>query len=241
MASGETRIYSSVPGVTSEQIGNAVVNFLRNDKNQEAEGYRTETGYFIQSRSQTGGIAKAAGLGTATVVEVKTNEFGEVSVTAGAGKWSDKIGAAAVGMVVFWPLAATSAFGAVKQQQLTESVFGFVDAYVRTAQPELPASASFGAQPLMPSPAITQPSQNMVTCRNCGATVDVQAAFCPSCGSSLEKSLYCTACGAAISEGTKFCTSCGARLAQGNTCPSCGIELQEGQRFCHKCGADTQG
>lgn len=240
MASGETRVYSSMPGVTAEQIGMAVVNFLRNEKNQEAEGYRTQTGYFIQSRSRTSGIVKAVGLGTATVIEIETNQFGEVSATAGAGKWSDKVGAAAVGAVVFLPLVATAAVGAVQQHQLTESIFNFIESYARSAQPEFNPNPSSGYQALKQIASQASITSTVITCSSCGAAVDANSAFCPSCGSRMDAGVSCSQCGAQIAEGTKFCSSCGARVAQGNTCPSCWTELQEGQRFCHNCGADTQ-
>lgn len=50
-----------------------------------------------------------------------------------------------------------------------------------------------------------------VKCTNCGASVDENANFCPSCGNRMKvKKTACIECGTMIDEGTKFCPQCGA-------------------------------
>lgn len=56
--------------------------------------------------------------------------------------------------------------------------------------------------------------KGVVSCKNCGAEVAAEAAFCPSCGSKVERVVpenmtVCTGCGALIEKNAKFCTKCG--------------------------------
>lgn len=49
-------------------------------------------------------------------------------------------------------------------------------------------------------------------CANCGAELAVNAAFCPKCGTKVERPNVCPNCGAPKVEGGAFCGSCGAKL-----------------------------
>ena len=240
MASGEIRLYSSEPGMTPEQIGKAVTDFLIRQKKQCAEGYQSVECYCIQAKSQSNALEKVAGLESAIAIEIKTDEFGLVTVRAGAARWADKIAVGAAGLAIFAPLIALPVIGASKQRQLIESVFEFIGDYLLRAQPLIAPNPIAGDQVLLQAESQAQGYGESVTCRNCGATVDSNAAFCTSCGSSIEAVSRCSECGAALTDEMQFCVSCGARVAQGNACSACGAELQQGQRFCHKCGSDNQ-
>ena len=49
-----------------------------------------------------------------------------------------------------------------------------------------------------------------IKCPKCGKTDTTGAAFCPSCGTKLEKT--CVKCGKADRTGAAFCPSCGTKL-----------------------------
>lgn len=49
-------------------------------------------------------------------------------------------------------------------------------------------------------------------CQRCGATFHADDAFCPKCGSKVQKELRCTGCGAEPREGDAFCRKCGTRM-----------------------------
>jgi len=53
----------------------------------------------------------------------------------------------------------------------------------------------------------TVPLAPLVKCAGCGASVNPDAAFCPSCGTRV--STTCATCGAKLQPGSKFCPSCG--------------------------------
>lgn len=47
------------------------------------------------------------------------------------------------------------------------------------------------------------------TCPNCEAPLQVNAKFCPECGTKLKGAAHCTECGAVLAPGAKFCAECG--------------------------------
>ncbi len=66
--------------------------------------------------------------------------------------------------------------------------------------------------------------KGFVKCPSCGADVSVQASFCNSCGTKVERMEIVEAAGAE----TKTCPSCGATVgAENNFCNQCGAKLSE--------------
>lgn len=50
--------------------------------------------------------------------------------------------------------------------------------------------------------------------------------------------MFCKNCGAQLNENAAFCVTCGAAVGQGNThCGNCGNEVAPGAAICLKCGA----
>ena len=64
-------------------------------------------------------------IGAANALQVQIKMFGDdtVNVEIGHGKWSDKLGAGAVGVIAFAPLALTAAYGAWTQKKLPQEIF----------------------------------------------------------------------------------------------------------------------
>lgn len=86
-----------------------------------------------------------------------------------------------------------------------------------------------------------EPQAVKVKCTNCGASVDGNARFCPSCGNSMKvEKTACIECGAMIDEGTKFCPQCGANQLEKTRCTNCGVELKPGTKFCPECGTKQE-
>ena len=86
-----------------------------------------------------------------------------------------------------------------------------------------------------------QPQEAKVKCTNCGAIVDENAKFCPSCGNKMKvEKTDCIKCGAKIDEGTKFCPECGANQLEKIKCSNCGTDLKPGTKFCPECGTKQE-
>lgn len=103
-----------------------------------------------------------------------------------------------------------------------------------------------------------QDIKGIVRCPQCSAEVPADAAFCSSCGLSMNKintddMVRCEGCGGMVKKGAHFCTSCGMPMVQKATpktpnmsdtageatsklCPNCGIELEPDCVFCVNCG-----
>lgn len=106
-----------------------------------------------------------------------------------------------------------------------------------------------------------QDIKGVVRCSQCGAEVQVGAAFCSSCGASMPKVqmantddlIKCESCGAMVKKGVRFCTACGNPMAhmaasetsgtpiiedetQSKVCPNCGAKIEMDVAFCTECG-----
>lgn len=62
-------------------------------------------------------------------------------------------------------------------------------------------------------------------CSKCGKELSDGVAFCPSCGTPVEKIAFCGKCGARIAPGENFCPSCGMPIAQ--AAPSLNVERKQ--------------
>lgn len=245
----DPRLYNVQPGVTEEQIGVALVSYLQSRYNMEVESYGDLRGYYIQARSTEGMMGKVAGFASAMIVTLRAQQPGSIVVEVGTGQWADKVGIGVVSLMVFPPMAALPAIGAVKQKKLHDEVREYIGHLCMSATPA-PASQFDPQSPPSPEslvfaqeqnpPGVVEPAPQGVACSNCGSANAPGALFCSGCGTSLSNEAKCPGCGAMCPEGTRFCSACGCRIPQGNECPNCGEELQDGQRFCHSCGADTQ-
>ncbi|MBQ1341921.1 MAG: zinc-ribbon domain-containing protein [Erysipelotrichaceae bacterium] len=96
-------------------------------------------------------------------------------------------------------------------------------------------------------------------CPACGASIQGNSKFCPSCGMKLsehetvpaeekETVLICPDCGAVLEEGSLFCTNCGCRISAEEDhadlipdnlmrCPHCNNLIEKGSNFCPYCSA----
>lgn len=105
----------------------------------------------------------------------------------------------------------------------------YVQKYRQNPEPDLEAyvrAIVLSEQKIAESNHSIQELKGMVACSKCGAMVDKDAAFCPTCGNAMpvkEKTVvaasFCTSCGAAVVPGQKFCVSCGAPVVGFGTTP----------------------
>jgi hypothetical protein len=116
----------------------------------------------------------------------------DLVVEADAGRWADKVAVGAVGAFILHPLLITLAYGAWKQCQLPDRVFGVVEQYIKERQ----ASARATRIPVKSSDDLS-PDQS--------STAPLDRVSAPPVG------MICRSCGSDIGEGAKYCEKCGAR------------------------------
>lgn len=250
----ESKVFNLISGVDAESVGRATEIFLRDKKHLTTEGVKTPEGYFIQAKEASDGWKKFAGMTLATQVQI-IDAGSTITVNIGNGKWSDKAGAAAVGMVLFAPLAVTAAIGAVNQKKLPNEIFDYIEQFIMSGGKSVVVSMapSMGLkenQVLCPN--CKTPNDNdckfcqscgtpiMNRCPQCQSFVALGKKFCPECGAptavSAPEELVCSNCGASNPAGKKFCADCGTPLSADKVCPGCGATVPSGKRFCSECG-----
>jgi len=101
----------------------------------QANGYGTQkllfeengkTGMLVQIKNSTttGGSLLRTVTGMNSCATLKLTASGDdLDVEVMAGKWLDKVGVAAVSMVVLWPLLVTASIGAFRQKAFLDKVF----------------------------------------------------------------------------------------------------------------------
>ena len=222
----ESKVFRLPDGIDATSVGKEVENFLRSDKNLTTEGTKTPDGYFVQAKEPEGsGWKQLAGMTMA--IQVQIVEISDtITVNIGNGKWSDKVGAGAVGVVLFAPLAVTAAVGAYNQKKLPGEIFDHVEKFLLGG----------GNSVMMTSFGANAAHENEVICPNCNSVNDKTKKFCSNCGSPLTAS--CPNCGANVPLDTKFCSECGSPMEEsGNTCPDCGASVAPDAKFCNECGS----
>lgn len=184
--------------LTLADVAPELEDYLRFQKNLETEGVaQAENIYFIQAR-QTDGWKKFAGMDKAVQVKLTTHE-GYLTVDIGAGRWVDKLGAAAVGYLIFAPLMITAAIGAIGQEKLPQEIFNFVE-----------RMTMLRGQPVMDIME-TAPDTAPV-CAVCHSPLPAGARFCAGCGAPVQARRTCPGCGAEVGGRARFCSDCGTKL-----------------------------
>lgn len=124
----------------------------------------------------------------------------DLLVQAGSAKWAVQAVSGVAALVVFWPLVALPAYAAIKQKQLIDGAFQFLDRYIGVG----------GSVPVATPTKATAPAfapKAKLACPSCNQFVREGAKFCDHCGALLK--LACAKCGAALRPEAKFCDNCG--------------------------------
>ena len=223
----DSKIFRLCEGVTIDSIG-IVIEQLLKDKKMATQKIDSPDAVIIQGKQQEG-WKQLTGMASALSVQIKKFGDDSVSIEIGNGKWMDKLGAGAVGMLVFAPLALTAALGAWNQKKLPSEIYTRVETHIFNRGKDLPQSAMPAAAPA--APAIP----GGVTCPGCGTVNEKNTKFCVSCGAKLTQA--CPKCGNQLAVGAKFCPECGEQLGGSKKCPQCGSEVPAGKKFCGECGS----
>jgi RNA polymerase subunit RPABC4/transcription elongation factor Spt4 len=204
-------------------IQDATIDYLQSTKGMVAEGGPTQGGWFVQAKEEGDGWKSISGMKKA--IQVQILEAGENAVVnCGFGKWSDKVGAGAIGMFVFAPLAVTAIIGAAAQKKLPNEIFDHIEKFILSGG----VSAVAGGGRRI--------SGDEVVCPECKKTNEKGTKFCKNCGGAL--GIKCAGCGTRMELNTKFCPECGASSAPPTkTCAGCSAELAADAKFCAECGA----
>ena len=223
----ETKVFKLLNDVTTEMIGDAVEGFLRDTKGMTTQAGQTTEGYFVQGKQESDGWKKLSGMDQA--ISVQIFQSGDViNVTAGFGKWSDKVGAGVVGSLLFAPLAVTAAIGAFTQKKLPQEIFDVIEKFILSGGQSAMVGVTGGKRI----------AEDKVVCKNCQTLNPKGTKFCTNCGAKL--TTQCPSCGAELQGNAKFCPECGNPVTVEHKCPNCGTDYQEGQKFCLECGTSLQ-
>ncbi|MDR0900308.1 MAG: zinc ribbon domain-containing protein [Methanobrevibacter sp.] len=201
-----SKMFKLLNDVSMKRVGEYVEGFLKIEKGMETQGVYSNEGIIIQGRQIADSWKKVTGMDMATQVRIIPS--GEnILVSVGNAKWSDKLGAGAVGTIgiifaapIFMPLAATAGIGAIKQGKLPSEIFNKVETFIMSG----------GESALVNLNEVAVLKDNEEFCPICKAKNDKSDKFCTSCGESL--SLTCSKCNTTMPLDTKFCSNCGEKM-----------------------------
>ncbi len=194
----ESRAFRLIQGVTLENVVKAVESFCNVEKSMETQSAQTTDGYVLQASQPKDGWKTISGTRLAITVHfMLVNDV--LNVTIGEGQWSDKIGAAAIGWFVAWPLAITAGFGALRQKKLPQEIFAVIEKAIYTGGQQVVINGSG---------SVVQPG--MVLCPSCHTQNAANAKFCLNCGAVITN--ICPDCGFQLAPNSRFCPGCGKKL-----------------------------
>jgi hypothetical protein len=187
----DQKIYKAV-NLDVHQIASELVRWFESqDLEAQAVDY-SQGGTMVQARAKDF-IKKYSVALTVTI----TLQSDTLLVQTGSAKWAANAVSAVAAAIIFWPLLALPAYTSLKQKELIDDTWQYIDRAMVTA-----GSAQVTGTG-MPTPAAA-------ICPACGETVRPGAKFCEHCGTPLVAA--CPKCGAAVRSGAKFCDSCGTPL-----------------------------
>ena len=84
-----------------------------------------------------------------------------------------------------------------------------------------------------------QAQAQAIRCPHCGASNELEAMFCASCGTPL-RMVACPHCGSEIEPDADFCEVCHHYIRK-DVCSFCGAHLTDGDAYCPECGNPRGG
>lgn len=120
----------------------------------QSRGFETQVlstqfrGLIIQARKE-GFLRTVVGMSSAITVTLDQKET-YLLVEVGGANWADKAGAAAIGLVVFWPTLVSAGFGAFEQSRILKETWDVVHRYIMSY------NASTGAGSMYSTPSQPQ-------------------------------------------------------------------------------------
>lgn len=116
-------------------------------------------GILVQARKE-GFLRSVVGMSTAISVTINQLES-HMQIEVGGANWADKAGAAAIGVVVFWPTLVSAGFGAYEQSKMLKQTWDVVDRYIQTYARK---SSPPPQRPIPEPPPAQKQSQIPATC-----------------------------------------------------------------------------
>lgn len=143
------------------------------DKGYTVQCGEVDVGGFI-SITKGGFFKSVAGMKTALNTTL-TFQQGSILVEAKVGAFGEQVMASAVGWIVTWPLAITSAIGMITQSKLDDEMLNEIEKAIY----KYDSAATVSSQPALEEKTA---SGGAAFCMKCGKALPQGAAFCPSCG-----------------------------------------------------------
>jgi predicted nucleic acid-binding Zn ribbon protein len=202
-----SRTYPLAADLSAQNVAYALAEYLDLKKNMITQTMRTRNGYTVQCKGDASAEwTKYLGLDAAVSIELVQADR-TLTVNIGFEKWTEKLGLAAFGAIVFHPLLITSGIGVLRQITLPQDIFAFLEAYMHV-EPIVQEQTVERTAPV-------QEEVKTVICPSCHAVNKEGARFCKVCGESLEKKeICCPVCGEPLDGDETFCPSCGTKLNQ---------------------------
>jgi len=232
----DARFYNSEE-IDIERLANDLENAYR-AQNYQVQQVGNKDQMLVQLKK--GGDFEAL-IGMQAALSVTLQHIGGGTLAMiGQQKWIDKAAVGAVGMLVFWPLAATAGVGAIRQASLANQVLNVVDGLVRQQRPgvqmgPIPAQVMPQVQQQWAPPTYSSPVPQYVP-----SYVPSSQSATASPAAPVQTGLRCPNCNTPYDSGDTYCTGCGRPLAPQKTlCPNCKAEIKPGVAFCPTCGAST--
>ncbi|MFB3766046.1 MAG: hypothetical protein ACE14P_12480 [Methanotrichaceae archaeon] len=185
----ETRTFYAI-GVDQRDLANMVSNWLKIHDFESQIVDLTDGRIAVQAR-QPESWRSILGMSSALNITFATRG-NDIIVETDAGKWADKIAVGAVGAFIIHPLLITAAYGAWKQSQLPDRVFGVIEQYLkgrqvptRATRIQVQSQGDLSSGRIVSDTASTAASEG-ITCPGCGQTAKIGAKYCDQCGTKLK-------------------------------------------------------
>ena len=185
---GESRVFYAA-GMDQKDLAGMVSSWLKvNDFNSQVVDLPNDK-VAVQAR-QPESWRSILGMSSALNITF-TKRGNDLIVETDAGKWADKIAVGAVGAFILHPLLITAAYGAWKQSQLPDKIFGIIDQYLKEKQGSTRATRIPVQSPgdISPSRAASDTASSAAaetTCPSCGQASKIGAKYCDQCGARLK-------------------------------------------------------
>ena len=201
----EQRVYHA-PGIDLSHLGQALTQWFRTQGLETQTLAGSQDVLTVQARQRKDWRTYVAGSVALSVMATRQGD--NLNIQMGSAKWADKVAGGVAALILFWPLAAFPAYGALKQKQIINDTDAFVQRYVASNG----QVAEAAGHPFAPVAVSTPEPTTANTCSACGAQLSPGAKFCPNCGAKQETERVCAQCGAKLSPTAKFCEGCGAKV-----------------------------
>ncbi len=202
----ETRTFYA-SGIDSRDVARVVSSWLVLHDFESRTVDLPEGGIAVQAR-QPKSWRYILGMSSALNITINKKEK-DVVVETEAGSWAEKIAVGAVGAFILHPLLITAAYGAWKQSQLPDKIFGAIEEYIKSKQ----GTAGATRATRIPVQSSDEPLTKRAIQETAIQEVAIQEKDMPeTVPPTTPGEIVCPSCGEAAGEGAKYCDQCGARL-----------------------------